>query len=51
MLKVELVSGLTNYIETAVRGEHMIVWKQLIAPGQGNEELEENFETIRLFLY
>lgn len=50
MLKVELIPDLTHCIETTARREHAAVVKQLLAHGQGNKELEEKSEILRLFL-
>ena len=50
MLKVELTPDLTYCIETTARREHAAVVKQLLTPGQGNKELEEKSEILRLFL-
>ena len=50
MLKVELIPDLTHCIETVAKREHAAVLKQLLGPGQGNKELEEKLEILRLFL-
>ncbi|MFC2072735.1 hypothetical protein ACFLUU_08590 [Chloroflexota bacterium] len=50
MLKVELIPDLTYCIETVANREHAAVLKQLLKPGQGNKELEEKLEILRLFL-
>ena len=50
MLKVELIPDLTYCIETVAKREHAAVLKQLLKPGQGNKELEEKLEILRLFL-
>jgi len=50
MLKVELIPDLTYCIETVAKREHAAVLKQLLRPGQGNKELEEKLEILRLFL-
>jgi hypothetical protein len=50
MLKVELIPDLTHCIETVARREHAAVLRQLLRPGQGNRELEEKLEILRLFL-
>lgn len=50
MLKVELIPNRTHCIETVARREHVAVSKQLLTPGQGNTELEEKLEILRLFL-
>ena len=50
MLKVELIPDLTYCIETVAKREHAAVLKQLLRPGQGNKELEERLEILRLFL-
>jgi len=50
MLKVELIPDLTHCIETVAKREHAAVLKQLLTPGQGNKELEEKLEILRLFL-
>ncbi|MFC1940237.1 hypothetical protein ACFLXO_06095 [Chloroflexota bacterium] len=50
MLKVELIPDLTYCIETVAKREHTAVLKQLLKPGQGNKELEEKLEILRLFL-
>ena len=50
MLKVELLPDLTHCIETVARKEHTAVYKQVLAPGKSNRELEEKLETLRLFL-
>jgi len=50
MLKVELIPDLTHCIETVAKREHAAVLKQLLRPGQGNKELEEKLEILRLFL-
>ncbi|MFC1994540.1 hypothetical protein ACFLVD_00150 [Chloroflexota bacterium] len=50
MLKVELIPELMYCIETVANREHAAVLKQLLKPGQGNKELEEKLEILRLFL-
>ena len=50
MLKVELIPNLTYCIETVAKKEHAVVLKRLLKPGQGNKELEEKLEILRLFL-
>ena len=50
MLKVELIPDLTHCIETVAKREHTAVLKQLLTPGQGNKELAERLEILRLFL-
>ncbi len=50
MVKIELVAGLNNCIETVARREYAAVLRQLLTPGKGNKELEEKLETLRLFL-
>ena len=50
MLKVELIPDLTHCIETVAKREHSAVLKQLLKSGQGNKELEEKLEILRLFL-
>jgi len=50
MLKIELIPDLTDCIETVAKRERAAVLKQLIKPGQGNKELEEKLEILRLFL-
>ena len=40
MLKIELIPDLTYCIETVAKREHAAVLKQLLTPGQGNNELE-----------
>ena len=50
MLKVELTPDLTHCIETVAKTEHATVLKQLLEPGQGNRELEDKLEILRLFL-
>ena len=50
MLKVELIPDLTYCIETVAKREHAAISKQFLKPGQGNKELEEKLEILRLFL-
>ena len=50
MLKVELIPDLTYCIETVAKREHTAVSIQLLKPAQGNKELEEKLEILRLFL-
>jgi len=50
MLKIELVTGLNNCIETVAKREHAAVLRQLLRPGKGNKQLEEKLEILRLFL-
>ena len=50
MLKVELIPDLTYCIETVAKREHAAVLKKLLKSGQGNKELEEKLEILRLFL-
>jgi len=50
MLKIELVPDLTHCIETVAKREHAAVFKQILAPGKENKELEEKLEILRLFL-
>ena len=50
MLKVELIPDLTHCIETVAKRKHTAVLKQLLTPGQGNKELAERLEILRLFL-
>ncbi len=50
MLKVELIPDLAHCIETVANREHAAVLKQLLKPGQGNKDLEEKLEILRLFL-
>ena len=50
MLKVELIPDLTYCIETVAKREHAAILKQLLEPDQGNKELEEKLEILRLFL-
>ena len=50
MLQIELIPDLTHCIETMARREHAAVLKQLLRGDQGNKELEEKLEIIRLFL-
>jgi len=50
MLQIELIPDLTHCIETMARREHAAVLKQLLRGDQGNKELEEKLEILRLFL-
>ncbi|MBA7479013.1 hypothetical protein ES707_14444 [subsurface metagenome] len=50
MLKIELVPDLSHCIEMVAKREHAAVFKQILAPRQGNKELEEKLEILRLFL-
>jgi len=50
MLKIELVPDLTHCIETVAKKEHTAAFKQILATGQRNEELEEKLEILRVFL-
>ncbi|GAG27595.1 unnamed protein product [marine sediment metagenome] len=50
MLKIELIPDLTHCIETVAKREHAAVLKQLLTSGQGNKELQEKLEILRLFL-
>ena len=45
-----MIPDLTHCIETVAKREHTAVLKQLLTPGQGNKELEEKLEILRLFL-
>lgn len=40
MLKIELVPDLSHCIEMVAKREHAAVFKQILAPRQGNKELE-----------
>ena len=46
----ELIPDLDHCIETVAKREHAAVLKQLLTPGQENEELEKRLEILRLFL-
>ena len=50
MHKIELIPDLTHCIETVAKMEHADVLKQLLAPGQADNELQEKLELLRLFL-
>ena len=50
MLKIELIPDLKHCIETVAKREYEAVLKQLLRPDQGNKELEEKLEILRLFL-
>ena len=50
MLKIELVPDLNHCIETVAKREHTAVLEQLLAPGEGNKELGDKLEILRLFL-
>lgn len=50
MLKIELIPDLAHCIETVAKREHAAVLKQLLSSDQGNEELEDKLEILRLFL-
>ncbi|MFC1990038.1 hypothetical protein ACFLVW_05720 [Chloroflexota bacterium] len=50
MLGVELFPDLAHCIETMAKREHTAVLKQLLTPGEGNKELYEKLEILRLFL-
>ena len=50
MLQIELVPDIEHCIETVARRENAAVSKQLLAPGQRNEELEDKLEILKLFL-
>ena len=50
MLKIELIPDLDQCIETVAKREHETVLKQLLGLREGNRELEEKLEILRLFL-
>jgi hypothetical protein len=50
MLKIELVPDLSNCIETVAKREYSEIVRQLLAIGEGNEELHERAELLRSFL-
>jgi hypothetical protein len=50
MLRVELTPDLSHCIETVARREYAAVSEQLLASTQGDRELEEKLEILKLFL-
>lgn len=50
MLKVKLIPDLSHCIETIAKQEHTAVAKQLLKPGEENNELEEKLEILGTFL-
>ena len=50
MLQIELVPDLSNCIETVAKKEYSEIVRQLLAIGEGNEELHERAELLRSFL-
>jgi len=50
MLQVELVPGLSHCIETVTKREYDETMRQLLAAGEGQEELRERIELLRIFL-
>ena len=50
MLKIELIPDLEHCIETVAKREYATVLKQLLAPGQTNNKLQEKAEVLRSFL-
>lgn len=50
MLKVKLIPDLSHCIETIAKQEHTAVAKQLLKPGEENNELEEKLEILDTFL-
>jgi hypothetical protein len=50
MPRVELIADLSHCTETVAKREHAAVSKQLLASAQGNKELEEKLEVLKLFL-
>jgi len=50
MLQVELVPDLSHCIETVTKREYDETMRQLLAAGEGQEELRERIELLRIFL-
>ena len=50
MLRVELVPDLAHCIETVAKREYNETVRQLLAAGEGQEELRERIELLRVFL-
>ncbi len=50
MLKIDLVPTLSQCIETVAKKEYDETVRQLLASGEGNEELHERAELLRSFL-
>jgi len=50
MPKIELIPDLEHCIETVVKREYATMLKQLLAPGQADNELQEKAEVLRFFL-
>jgi hypothetical protein len=50
MLKIELVPDRSHCIETVAKREYREATAKLLAAGEGNEELQERVELLRLFL-
>lgn len=50
MLQIELVPDLSHCIETLARKVYSEVVRQLMTSGEGNRELEEMAELLRIFL-
>ena len=50
MLKIDLLPALSQCIETVAKKEYDEAVRQLLAIGEGNEELRERAEILRTFL-
>ena len=50
MVKIELVPDLTHCVETVAKGESRKTLEKLLAAEEGNEELQERIEILRVFL-
>ena len=50
MLQVELVPDLSHCIETVAKNEYWAIMAKLLAAGEGDEDLQQRLELLRLFL-
>ena len=50
MVQVELVPDLSHCIETAAKNEYRAAMAKLLAAGEGDEDLQQRLELLRLFL-
>jgi hypothetical protein len=50
VLQIELLPDLSHCIETVAKREYREAAGRLLAAGEGNEELQERIEILRLFL-
>jgi len=50
MLRIELTPQLGNCVETVAKREYQETLRKLLAAGEGNDELRERIELLRIFL-